>query len=507
MNALAREKTMSTRCLRCDTDNQSGARFCRQCGTDLNRMNQSVDTPPDSFLAGHLLANTVLADRYRIVRKLGQGGMGAVYLVADLRLAHKPWAIKEMSDAALPSAHHRTKAVRAFRREADMLATLEHPNLPKVIDFFSDRGKQYLVMEYIEGRTLRQYFDQHGGPLPEALVVAWAEKLCAVLAYLHEQIPPIIFRDLKPDNIMVRRDGEIKLIDFGIARHFKPGQTKDTLSFVSAGYAPIEQHGKGQTDPRSDIYALGATLHYLLTGVDPSARPFNFDPVQAVNPAVSPPLSQTIDRAVRLQPEERWQSMEEMRRAVSMAPTKPVPVSHPLPPTPPPEFTTVPIQPPVEPSRQMSHASYGKRVLASLLDGLFQGLIALFLYALLVSIGALVQQDPGSLDADEMQDIMDFTLLSTALFVVVFLWIFYLIRPTARSGRTLGKRMVGIRVVNGQHEPPGTRRTLVRYVFGFGAEGILSVLLIGLLGWLWPLWDDGGQAWHDKIAGTFVVEG
>ncbi len=165
--------------------------------------------------------------------------------------------------------------------------------------------------------------------MPESQVLTWAEKLCRVLAYLHNQQPPIIFRDLKPSNIMLRTDNEVKLIDFGIARHFKPGQSKDTQAFGTIGYAPPEQHGKGQTDVRSDIYALGATLHHLVTGQDPSHNPFTFEPVRRWNPAVSPTFEEAIAKAVNLKSDQRWQNMEQMRQAlVSQPPGRP-PVERP----------------------------------------------------------------------------------------------------------------------------------------------------------------------------------
>lgn len=530
---------MSIRCTRCGNENQDrarfcmhcsqpltqpcptcgtvatiGARFCQQCGGTLGQGGRRVGVPLVSQLTGRLPPSALLASRYRIVRKLGAGGMAAVYLAEDQRLTGKQWAIKEMTDAALTNTTARLEAIQAFRQEAEILAQLDHPNLPKVVDYFSEGGNQYLVMEYIQGQTLGERFAQNRGPLPESQVLVWADKLCQVLAYLHNQRPPIIFRDLKPDNIMLRADGEIKLIDFGIARHFKPGQSKDTQAFGTIGYAPPEQHGKGQSDVRSDIYALGATLHCLLTGRDPSLDPFTFARVRTLNSSISSTLDDAIAKAVSFKPEDRWHSMEALRQALR---TQPIPASvmpqrapagqfpgiqagHPLPPTV--IAMPAPDQPYMVLLPHLRYASYGKRVGAYLIDSVLQGLLAGLIYAPIIPFMTSLMQSSGALQSD-----IDTAIGCTLLLVTTLIQFFYTFRPTARFGKTLGKRMVGIRVVNRAGNPPKMGRTLIRYLFGFGIEAALCYVLIGLLGFLWPLWDERKQAWHDKIAGTFVVEG
>jgi len=170
--------------------------------------------PPRSLLAG----------RYIILRRVGQGGMGAVYQAADTRIAGKMWAVKEMSDAAITDPLEKQQAIAAFQQEARLLSCLNHPGIPRVVDFFSEGGKQYLVMEFVEGQTLEEILAQRRGPFSEQEVYPWLMQLCDVLHYLHSQSPPVIFRDLKPANIMVDRIGQIKLIDFGIARLFKRGK-------------------------------------------------------------------------------------------------------------------------------------------------------------------------------------------------------------------------------------------------------------------------------------------
>ena len=261
--------------------------------------------------------NDMLQDRYRIVQVLGGGGMGQVYLAHDTRLANKPCAVKELvpDPHATPDEEKRNAA--QFHQEAAVLAHLSHPNLPNVSDYFDERGCFYLVMDYIKGETPEQQLLRSPKGLPQENVVEWAIQLCDVLEYLHSQTPPVIFRDMKPANVMLTPEGEVKLIDFGVARLFDPTKRTDTLKMGTAGYAPPEQYaGQGQTTPRSDIYALGATLHELLTGENPTVHPFVFTPPRKLNSAISPSLSDAVMRAVRLDPTDRFPSAKAMRGAL-----------------------------------------------------------------------------------------------------------------------------------------------------------------------------------------------
>ncbi len=300
-------------CPNCGRANPPDAQFCNGCSYSFGA--RAMPAPGQT---GLLRPQALLVGRYRILRRVGQGGMGAVYEAEDLRLPGKRWAVKEMSDAAITDPAERADALDAFDREAHFLSSLSHANLPKVMDSFASDGKQYLVMEFVDGQTLEELVAA-GGPLPTGMVVSLGADLCGVLDYLHRRQPPIIFRDLKPGNIMIDSQGNIKLIDFGIARLFTPGKQRDTVSLGTKGYAAPEQYGKGQTDARSDVYALGATLHFLLTGRDPADDPFNFPPVRALNGAVSPALEAVVAQAVRGAPAERWQSAREMRRALTQA--------------------------------------------------------------------------------------------------------------------------------------------------------------------------------------------
>jgi serine/threonine protein kinase, bacterial len=271
---------------------------------------------PAGPITGAIPRQTVLQERYVIAEKLGQGGMGAVYRASDRRLSTINWAIKEMSQSAITGAMERQHAREAFRHEAEMLAALNHPNLPRVTDHFEQEGKAYLVMEYVPGETLHSFLVREGLPQPLQRVFEWFHQLAEVLDYLHNQNPPIIFRDLKPANIMLTPRGQVKLIDFGIARLFKPGQAKDTQAFGTVGYSAPEQYGRGQTDARSDIYSLGVLLHQLLTGYDPTLTPFRLPPASQVSPNVSRKLSDVLTAATDSDPGRRFMSMHAFRDAV-----------------------------------------------------------------------------------------------------------------------------------------------------------------------------------------------
>lgn len=262
----------------------------------------------------------ILQNRYRLIRRLGGGGMGQVYLACDARLADKKCAIKQLVPDPHLTPDEQLQAAELFRREAAILANLNHPNLPDVFDYFEEEGCFYLVMDYVSGETLADRLAQSPTGLPQELVIEWALQLCEVLDYLHTLEPPVIFRDMKPANIMVTPEGQIKLIDFGVARLFNPEKQTDTLKMGTAGYAPPEQYaGQGQTTPRSDIYALGATLYELLTGDDPTAHPFVFTPPNKLRPAISATLSEAIMRAVSLDPAARFPSARAMKEALEKA--------------------------------------------------------------------------------------------------------------------------------------------------------------------------------------------
>ncbi len=280
-----------------------------------------------------LMPDTLLQSRYRILRQIGGGGMGVVYLAQDEHLAGLPWAIKELSPNQQAPAD-RAWAIAAFQQEARLLANLQHPGLVHVTDYFSEYGNWYLVMDFVSGRTLEAWLTQLPTGLPIPIALNYINQLCAVLEYLHSQVPPVIFRDLKPGNVMVADNGEIKLIDFGIARFFKPGQTHNTVDLGTPGYASPEHDSRGQTDPRSDIYSLGVLFHQLVTGYDPVSAPvpFQLPPVRSLNPQAPDLVVAAIQRATQRRPEQRFQSIAEFRQALfTPIPAPPAPGRRPPP--------------------------------------------------------------------------------------------------------------------------------------------------------------------------------
>ncbi|MGO8947907.1 MAG: serine/threonine-protein kinase [Ktedonobacterales bacterium] len=302
-------------CSSCHREVPASSRFCPTCGWDLRDSRSRLRT-------GLLPSSQLLHTRYRVIRKLAQGGQSAVYAVIDTFSGNKQCAVKEMSEANLGPTE-REKAVNDFLREADMLRTLDHPALAKVFDRFVDNHKHYLVMEYVLGHNLEDELIGAGHPLEWKRVLAWGVALCDVLAYLHSRTPPIIYRDLKPANVMLQPDGNIKLIDFGIARWLHPMRTHDTSKLGTDGYAPLEQYN-ARSEPRSDLYALGASLYHLLTGRVPEASPLRtagraLTPVRSVNPQVPEPLERVILCSLNLQAEDRFTDARQMRAALEWA--------------------------------------------------------------------------------------------------------------------------------------------------------------------------------------------
>ncbi len=300
-------------CTRCGAANQAQDAFCFACGQALQVTPASQQYPiagsATNTSTGLLPPNLLLKQRYRILGTVGKGGFGAVYRAEDVQLGNRLLAVKEMSQSSL-NPQEIAEAAENFKREAHILAALTHPNLPSIYEQFSEAGRWYLVMDFIEGETLEEHAKKDPqGHLSVKETLQIGIQLCTVLDYLHSRQPPVIFRDLKPSNSMLTPEGNLYLIDFGIARHFKPGQTRDTIALGSPGYAAPEQYGKAQTTARSDIYSLGATLHHLLTGVDPSDTPFQFAPLQLHGQPTPPGLNLLLMQMVDMNESKRPASM------------------------------------------------------------------------------------------------------------------------------------------------------------------------------------------------------
>lgn len=291
---------------------------------DTHRITQNLE-PKSNRSTGQLLRPGItLVNRYLIQDQIGLGGMSAVYKARDLHFPNvvKWVAIKEMVNQARDPLVRKT-IVRNFEREANILATLHHPAIPRIFDYFTNDARSYLVEEFIDGKDLEAMLSDDEALFSEQLVVGWAIELCDVLTYLHGHKPePIIFRDIKPSNVMINQHSHVMLVDFGIAKHFQSGQ-KGTM-IGTEGYAPPEQY-RGEATYLADIYALGATLHHLLTRKDPRLEaPFYFNdcPIRKVNPTVSPEVETVIQKSLQYNPEDRFQNADEMKEALITAARK-----------------------------------------------------------------------------------------------------------------------------------------------------------------------------------------
>ncbi len=281
-----------------------------------------------------LAADQVLRDRYIIRRIIGRGGMGSIYLAEDSRLPGRLCAVKEVQpEPDLPESV-RAQGREQFYREAQVLARLDHPNLPKVSDFFTEAERDYLVMDFVPGDDLKSLMDQarrDGRLLPLPDVLRWALQLADALEYLHSQDPPVIHRDIKPSNLKITPNGLLKLVDFGLVKQMAPDEVTVTViqGRGTAQYTPLEQYGgdTGHTDPRSDLYAFGATLYHLVTNQPPPEAKLRFlDPTllrspRELNPDLNPGLEQAILWAMALHPDDRPPNVAALRPALQGAAT------------------------------------------------------------------------------------------------------------------------------------------------------------------------------------------
>lgn len=252
-----------------------------------------------------LQIGSVIDGKYKILNVIGRGGMSTVYLAINER-ANKPWAVKEVRRRDF-------RELQVDKKEIEMMKKLRHPGLPAIVDVIEERDALLIVMDYVEGRSLEDLLEEYGAQ-PEERVLAWAKQLCDVLDYLHRQSPPIIYRDMKPANVMLKPDGTVTLIDFGAAREYREERGKDTVCLGTRGYAAPEQYElAGQSDMRTDIYCLGVTLFQLLTG----ESPHQLRPVRECDPGLSAGLEAVLEKCTRVKKEERYRSCRELSYALA----------------------------------------------------------------------------------------------------------------------------------------------------------------------------------------------
>ena len=259
-----------------------------------------------------LQIGSLVDDKYKVLTKVGQGGMSVVYLAINEK-ANKQWAIKEVRKDGIKDFEVVKQGLVA---ETEILKKLNHPNLPSIIDVIDQEDSFIIIMDYIEGNSLNKALEEFGAQ-PQEHVIHWAKQLCDVLGYLHTRKTPIIYRDMKPANIMLKPDGNVTLIDFGTAREFKEKNLADTTCLGTVGYAAPEQFGgMGQTDARTDIYCLGATLYHLVTGMNPCEPPYEIKPIREINPTLSGGLERIILKCTQRDPNDRYQSAAELMYAL-----------------------------------------------------------------------------------------------------------------------------------------------------------------------------------------------
>src|SRR6266704_3189115 len=304
-------------CPYCKYENRDGVRYCSNCGRALSPVT-TTNTSTDITSRSLAIGTPLQGGRYSITKILGEGGMGTAVLATDKRTDNKLVVIKELvSDNTDPAKFQ--EDVRNFKREVATLAHLDHPLISYVTDSFEEDSRYFMVQKYIEGENLEERMDRVNQPMKEREVLGLASELLDILDYLAQQTPPIVHRDIKPANIIIgAKDKRAHLVDFGIARAdiALNARRKQTSALGTPGYAPPEQY-QGNADPRSDLYALGATLHYVLTNRDPRNHPpFVYPPVRSLNPQLSPETERVLNRALVSDINQRYQSAAAMKQDI-----------------------------------------------------------------------------------------------------------------------------------------------------------------------------------------------
>lgn len=287
-------------CAQCGNVIHKNTRFCTNCGATVSYKSETASPKP-------IGVGTIIDGKYELLKLIGQGGTFQVFLAIDIRL-NKQWAVKILRD----DCYDMDYAKHCALQEITILKSLNHAAIPRIVDMIDVPGRFAIVQEYVKGATLNDVVKNYGTQ-PVELVIDWVKQLCDVLVYLHSLNPLHIHRDIKPNNLILAPNGSIKIIDFGIVRTYKPNQKNDTYSLGTKGYAAPEQYGgRGQTDARTDIYGVGMTLYYLLTGLDPKEENFVVRPLCQVNPALPKGIEYIIDKCIQLNPKDRYQNCAEL---------------------------------------------------------------------------------------------------------------------------------------------------------------------------------------------------
>ena len=261
-----------------------------------------VEQPADKYIG------KTIDGKYEVLKLIGRGGFYTTYLVRNIHV-NKAWAMKVCDK----KNRHYSPAMREnILTEPYMMQKLNHPAIPRVVDIIEDEDSIYIVRDYIEGETLETIVKMNGAQ-PADMVVEWGKQMCDALGYLHSQNPPLIYRDMKPANVILQPDGTVKFIDFGIMRAYKPNQNSDTCCLGTKGYAAPEQFGGSQTDARTDIFGLGMTMFRLVTGVNPTEPPYEVTPICMIDSALSKGLEYIISRCIQPNPNERYQSCDDLK--------------------------------------------------------------------------------------------------------------------------------------------------------------------------------------------------
>ena len=274
---------------------------CAPSATAYSPQSDVVEQPADKYIG------KTVDGKYEVLKLIGRGGFYTTYLVRNIHV-NKTWAMKVCDK----KNRHYSPAIReSILTEPYMMQKLNHPAIPSVVDIIEDEDSIYIIRDYIEGETLETIVRMYGAQ-PADKVIEWGKQMCSALGYLHSQNPPLIYRDMKPANVILKPDGAIKFIDFGIMRAYKPNQSSDTCCLGTKGYAAPEQFGGSQTDARTDIFGLGMTMFRLVTEVDPIEPPYEIKPICTINPNLPRGLEYIISKCIQLNPNERYQSCEEL---------------------------------------------------------------------------------------------------------------------------------------------------------------------------------------------------